>query len=196
MKRLESAAINEQWDVPLTAHRGLGERPFELSPRRGGSAQTSRRLHFRDVRLRDGSQGPDVDFRKAGNVHPTRLLDKAGVDRIEVPMPPISKEMLKGSSPSQISAGARADAILPAHRDIDVAADNWRRRVVVAVPAGVPRLQIPVSRGRPTTWSKRASPASRTESSTRRCLLPIGPERSRPRLRRSTSLPCLRPATT
>lgn len=129
---------NKPWHT-----EGWWTSPFNFRDEVREQLDLPERVRFHDVTLRDGEQTPGVVFRKDDKVHIAKLLDAAGVDRIEVAMPAVSPEDADAIAAvaglglnAEIYAFCRATAT-----DIDIAADCGVDGVVIEVPAGMPRLQ-------------------------------------------------------
>jgi isopropylmalate/homocitrate/citramalate synthase len=132
------AKTDQPWRGP-----GWWTSPFNFLPEVRGGMQLPARVAFHDVTLRDGEQTPGVVFRKDDKKHIATLLDEAGLDRIEVAMPAVSREDAEAVA-EVARLGLRADIYAfcrATAADIDVAADCGAGGVVIEVPAGVPRLR-------------------------------------------------------
>lgn len=100
------------------------------------------RVQFHDATLRDGEQTPGLVFRAAEKVKIAKLLDEAGVDRIEVAMPAVSDEDVRAAK--DISAlGLKARVFVFARgmkSDIDLAVECGVNGIILELPVGEPRL--------------------------------------------------------
>jgi hypothetical protein len=101
------------------------------------------KVEIHDATLRDGEQTPGVVFRKDDKVRIARMLDEAGVERIEAGMPAVSdedfaaiKEITGLGLRAKIYAFARAMTI-----DIDKAVECGAHGVVIEIPIGYPKLK-------------------------------------------------------
>jgi methanogen homocitrate synthase len=101
------------------------------------------RVEIHDATLRDGEQTPGVVFRKDDKVQIARLLDDAGVERIEAGMPAVSnedfvaiKEISRLRLKAKIYTFARA-----MNADIDKAIECGAHGVVIEIPLGYPKLK-------------------------------------------------------
>lgn len=101
------------------------------------------KVEIHDATLRDGEQTPGVVFRKEDKVRIARMLDEAGVERIEAGMPAVSdedfaaiKEITGLGLRARIYAFARAMTV-----DIDKALECGAHGVVIEIPIGYPKLK-------------------------------------------------------
>ncbi|MEW6335555.1 MAG: 2-isopropylmalate synthase [Thermodesulfobacteriota bacterium] len=101
------------------------------------------KVEIHDATLRDGEQTPGVVFRKEDKVRIARMLDEAGVERIEAGMPAVSdedfaaiKEITGLGLHAKIYAFARAMTV-----DIDKALECGAHGVVIEIPIGYPKLK-------------------------------------------------------
>ena len=100
------------------------------------------RLRFHDVTLRDGEQTPGVAFRAEEKVRIAKLLDEAGVDRIEVAMPAVSDEDVRATrGVVEMRPKARVFAFSRAtESDINLALDCGVDGIILEFPMGEPRM--------------------------------------------------------
>jgi methanogen homocitrate synthase len=100
------------------------------------------RLRFHDVTLRDGEQTPGVAFRAEEKVRIAKLLDEAGVDRIEVAMPAVSDEDVRATrGVVEMRPKARVFAFSRATEgDINLALDCGVDGIILEFPMGEPRM--------------------------------------------------------
>jgi len=95
------------------------------------------RVIFHDVTLRDGEQQAGIVFRKEEKVKIARLLDDAGVQRIEAGMPAVSREdaeAVKAIAHEGLSAKVFSFARCM-KRDVDLALDCDVDGVVMEIPS-------------------------------------------------------------
>lgn len=98
---------------------------------------------FHDVTLRDGEQTPGLVFRTEEKVRIARLLDEAGVDRIEVAMPAVSDEDVEAVK-AVVEMGPEAGVFVfsRARRDdIDLALECGVDGIILEFPCGTPRMK-------------------------------------------------------
>ena len=101
------------------------------------------RVRFHDATLRDGEQTPGLVFRTEEKVEVARLLDEAGVDRIEVAMPAVSEDDARAVR-AVAASGLKASIFAFARGtqgDVDLAAACGADGIVLELPLGEPRLR-------------------------------------------------------
>lgn len=116
--------------------------PYNFRPEVTSGFDLPPKVSIHDATLRDGEQTPGVVFRKEDKVRIARLLDAAGVERIEAGMPAVSEEDFQAIR--EISAAGLKAKIYSFARtvkaDIDKAVDCGAHGVVVEIPIGWPKL--------------------------------------------------------
>jgi len=109
------------------------------------------RVRFHDCTLRDGEQTPGIVFRKEEKLEIAMMLDEAGVDRIEVAMPAVSREDVDAVK-AVVAARPKAEVYVlsrVSESDIDLATDCGVDGIVLEMPVGKPRLDYQFK-----NWSK------------------------------------------
>jgi isopropylmalate/homocitrate/citramalate synthase len=117
--------------------------PYNFVDEVRGELEIPAKVEIHDATLRDGEQTPGVVFRKDDKVRIARMLDEAGVERIEAGMPAVSdedfaaiKEITGLGLRAKIYSFARAMTI-----DIDKAVECGCHGVVIEIPIGYPKLK-------------------------------------------------------
>jgi methanogen homocitrate synthase len=101
------------------------------------------RVQFHDATLRDGEQTPGVVFGREEKLEIAKMLDQAGVDRIEAGMPAVSEDDMAAIR-DIAQAGLNAQVMCLCRvvvSDVEKAIDCGVDGVVVEVPASLPRLK-------------------------------------------------------
>jgi methanogen homocitrate synthase len=100
-------------------------------------------VEFHDATLRDGEQCPGVVFRKETKVEIAKLIDSAGIDRIEAGMPTVTEEDFEAIK-EIAGLGLKASIMLfcRAHPDdIEKAMETGASGLILEVPSGYPRIK-------------------------------------------------------
>ncbi len=116
---------------------------FNYEPEVQEKLELPDKVLFHDVTLRDGEQTPGLVFRAEEKVRIARLLDEAGVDRIEVAMPAVSDEDVRAVK-GVVEMGPRAGVFVfsRARRDdIDLALECGVDGIILEFPCGEPRMK-------------------------------------------------------
>ncbi len=117
--------------------------PYNFIPEVTDAFTLPRQVRVHDATLRDGEQTPGVVLRREDKVRIARMLDEAGVDRIEAGMPAVSEEDFQAIK--QIAAsGLKAQLYSFARTvtmDIDKAEECGVHGVLVEIPIGYPKLK-------------------------------------------------------
>lgn len=117
--------------------------PFNYLPEVRAQLNMPAKVKFHDVTLRDGEQSPGVAFRTEEKTAIAKMLDEAGVDRIEVALPAVSPEdvaAVKGvvamRPKAQVFVLSRGMA-----SDVELALECGVDGIILELPVGIPRLK-------------------------------------------------------
>lgn len=116
--------------------------PYNFNPDVRAQLDLPATVQIHDATLRDGEQTPGVVFTVDDKVEIARMLDAAGVDRIEAGMPAVSPDDAESIRRiAGLDLNAKVFTFARAMRkDIDMAVDCGAHGVIIEVPIGYPKL--------------------------------------------------------
>lgn len=101
------------------------------------------KVKFHDVTLRDGEQAPGVALRTDEKIQIARMLDEAGVDRIEVALPAVSPEDVAATK-GVVAMRPKAQVFVLSRgmaSDVELALECGVDGIILELPVGIPRLK-------------------------------------------------------
>jgi methanogen homocitrate synthase len=116
---------------------------YNYEPKVRANFDLPERVQFHDATLRDGEQTPGVVFGRDDKLEIAKMLDQAGVDRIEAGMPAISEDDMEAiRNIAQAGLNAQVMALCRVIvADVEKSVECGVDGVVVEVPASLPRLK-------------------------------------------------------